>query len=695
MATQIQAFPVARPLWQRTLLPIAVLLALVLVYLAARMSPLDTRQFPAEWNIGLRPRVDAFQDWVIGNRNTHPIFLYFFQPLSAAIDGGMRWTENVLLATSWVVIVGIFGLLGYMLAGMRLALLCIVGLLLCGAFGLWQPSMQTLALMAVSVFCALLLGIPLGIIASYSDRFDRILRPILDGMQTMPAFVYLIPLLLFFGVGRVPAVVSTVIYAIPPAIRLTSLGIRQVHPPAVEAARSFGSTRRQMLLKVQLPLALPAIMAGVNQTIMMALSMVVIAAMIGAGGLGREVLVALDKLEVGQGLEAGLAIVFLAIILDRLSDALSKIDPGAPPIPHAQKLPRWVPVRWEPWLVIALASAQRLGRLPAGVLGGLFRSSGARRTSERYAWLINFVLLLAVLWLAARLFVPGAAFPASWRIPLRVPADAVVDWMKTNLYQIGDLPIGTGPFSDFLTLYLLNPMRTLLRDVLSWPVVMLGMAALAFWAGGWRLALFSVAGLFLIGLLGMWEHSMDTFSQVIVTMLFAAAIAIPLGILSSQSRAFADALRPILDFFQTIPTFVYLVPVIMLFNVGRVPGLIAAALYAIPPGIKLTELGLRQVDPSAVEAARSFGSTRSQTIAKVQLPLALPSIMLGVNQMIMMVLAMVIIAGLVGSGALGLEAVTGLRRVQTGRGLEAGLAIVILAIVLDRITQAWAARQNR
>ncbi|HEX5692838.1 MAG TPA: proline/glycine betaine ABC transporter permease, partial [Roseiflexaceae bacterium] len=391
MATQMQALPVARPLWQRTLLPVAVLAALVLVYVAARSSPLDTRQFPTDWNLGLRPRVDTFQRWVIGNRNTHPIFLYFFQPLSAAIDSGMRATENVLLATSWVVIVGLFGLLGYMLSGVRLALLCIVGLMLCGAFGLWAPSMQTLALMAVSVFCSLLLGVPLGIIASYSDRFDRFLRPILDGMQTMPAFVYLIPLLLFFGVGRVPAVVSTVIYAIPPAIRLTSLGIRQVHPPAIEAARSFGSTRSQMLFKVQLPLALPAIMTGVNQTIMMALSMVVIASMIGAGGLGREVIVALDKLEVGQGLEAGLAIVFLAIILDRLSDALSKIDPGAPPVPHAQKLPRWLPARMEPTMVTIMAAAQRLGRLPAGALGALFRSTDARRTTERYGWLLNFV----------------------------------------------------------------------------------------------------------------------------------------------------------------------------------------------------------------------------------------------------------------------------------------------------------------
>jgi glycine betaine/proline transport system permease protein len=694
MATQVQALPAQRPLWQRTFWPIVVVGALVLVYALAQALPIETQRFPEAWNLGLRAWIDAFQDWVIANRANHPAFVFFFEPLSRSIDSGMRWTEDFLLGISWLVIVTAFGLLGRLLSGWKLGLFCAAGLLLAGTFGLWEESMQTLALMLVSVLCSLLIGVPLGVLAGLDDRFDRGLRPILDAMQTLPAFVYLIPLLLFFGVGRVPAVVATVIYAVPPAIRLTSLGIRQCHPPAVEAARAFGSTRRQMLFKIQLPLALPAIMAGVNQTIMMALGMVVIAAMIGAGGLGREVIVALDKLDVGRALEAGLAIVFLAIILDRLSDALSQIDPSAPPMPPQHHLPTWLPRRWEPPARFALGAAGRVWHLPADGLASLARSADGRRGIARWSGAISTALVVAVLYIITQYIAPTGPFPDSWRIPLAQPVDALVSWMKANLYQIGRLPIGTGPFSDFLTLYLLNPARTLLRDVLSWPVVMLGLAALAYRTGGWRLALFTAAGLLLIGLMGMWEHSMDTLSQVIVTMLFTIAVAIPLGVLASQSRAVAGALRPILDFLQTIPTFVYLVPVIMLFNIGRVPGLIAAALYAIPPGIKLTELGIRQVEPSAVEAARAFGSTRRQTIFKVQLPLALPAIMVGVNQMIMMVLAMVIIAGLVGSGALGLEAVTGLRRVETGRGIEAGLAIVILAIVLDRITQAWAAKAS-
>jgi glycine betaine/proline transport system permease protein len=693
MATQIQALPMPRPLWRRALLPLAVLAILLLTYGVARALPLTTNTFPTDWNLGLRAQIDAFQDWVIGNRATHPIFVYFFQPLSFLIDIGMRWAEDVLLTTPWVVVIAVFGGLGYLLSGARLTLLCVVGLLLMGMFGLWQQSMQTLALMCVSVLFALLIGIPLGILAAANDRFDRLLRPILDGMQTMPAFVYLIPVLLFFGVARVPAVIATLIYAIPPAIRLTSLGIRQANPPAVEAARAFGSTRRQLLFKVQIPLALPALMTGVNQTIMMALGMVVIAAMIGAGGLGREVLVSLQRLRVGQALEAGLAIVFLAIILDRLSDALSRIDLSAPPVARSRMLPGWLPARWVQPVTIGLGALHRLGQLPVELIAARFKSSRTRQLIARCAGLINSLLLIVLLLIISAIL-PIDDFPATWRLPISGPADTAVAWMRDNLYQIGDLPIGTKPFSDFLTLSLLDPVRALLRDALPWTVIMLALAALAYWVGSWRLALFTLAGLFLIGLLGMWELSMDTLSQVLVTMIFTIAIAVPLGVLASQSRIVHNLLRPVLDFLQTIPTFVYLVPVIMLFSIGRVPGLIAAMLYAIPPGIKLTELGIRQVAGETVEAAQAFGSTRMQTIFKVQLPLALPMIMLGINQMIMMVLAMVIIAGLVGGAGLGLEAVTGLARSETGRGIEAGLSIVILAIILDRITQAWTARQR-
>lgn len=315
-------------------------------------------------------------------------------------------------------IVALFGLLGYLLGGWRLAFFCAVGLFIAGTFGLWTESIQRLSLMLMSVLASLLIGIPLGVLAGTNDRFERVLRPILDAMQTMPAFVYLIPLLLFFGVGRVPAVVSTVIYAVPPAIRLTSLGIRQCLPSAVEAARAFGSTKRQLLFKVQLPLALPTIMTGVNQTIMMALGMVVIAAMIGAGGLGREVLVSLDKLEVGRALEAGIAIVLLAIVLDRLSDALSKIDPTAPRMSAQHRLPAWLPLRAEVRLANVLETGGRIWRMPATLLATRVSRGDTRRRLEHGSTAITAALVVLMLFIVTQYIAPTGPFPKEWRIQI-------------------------------------------------------------------------------------------------------------------------------------------------------------------------------------------------------------------------------------------------------------------------------------
>ncbi|ABF91191.1 glycine betaine/L-proline ABC transporter, permease protein [Myxococcus xanthus DK 1622] len=257
-------------------------------------------------------------DWM-GTRGA-PVFDAIRSGLTACING----LESALLLPPSYAIITVLMVLAWRLSGLGTAVFTALGMLLIQDMGLWKATMETLALVLSSAMVALVLGIPLGIWAAYSRVVERVLRPALDLMQTMPAFVYLIPAVLFFRLGKVPGVVATVIFAMPPAVRLTNLGIRQVPTEVVEAAIAFGATPRQTLLNVQLPIAVPTLLAGVNQTIMLSLSMVVISAMIGAGGLGEQVLKGITQLRIGLGFESGIAVVILAIVLDRLTHALGK-----------------------------------------------------------------------------------------------------------------------------------------------------------------------------------------------------------------------------------------------------------------------------------------------------------------------------------------------------------------------------------
>ena len=665
--------------------------ALLLVLYNLYVHPIGS--FPAEWNMHLREPLDAFKKWVVGNRATSPFFVFIFEPISAGVDFVIRRAEALLLWLPWPVIAAAFFLLGNRFGGLRLGLLTSLCLLFMGLTGLWDASMQTLALMVAAVLISLLIGIPAGVWTSRSNRAESVLRPILDGMQTMPAFVYLIPVVLFFGIGRVPAVIAAVIYAVPPAVRLTNLGLRRVSEDVIEAAEAFGSTPRQSLVKVEIPQALPSIMTGVNQTIMMALSIVVIASLVGAGGLGDVVLKSLRQLKVGEALEGGMAIVAMAILLDRLSAAISRISYSSVERHQGFRLlpASWAKYSWARAVESGLDAMYRAcGRLScrlAAALGAVFaplRNHGYLLTS-----------LLAVIVLGTVCVALGwTDFPKSWDVSLARPVDAAVKWAQVNLYEIGDTGVGTGPLSDFMSLYILAPLRKIFTEIIPWPALILLVAAGALGIGTLGLGTACVLSMLFLGLLGMWEASVDTFTQVLVAAAQTVAIGIPLGVWAVRNSTVERIMRPILDFLQTIPTFVYLVPVIMLFNLGRVPGLIASMLYALPPIIRLTTLGIRQVDETAVEAATAFGSTPNQILAKVQFPLALPQIMLGVNQTIMMVLSMVIIAGMVGAQGLGLEVVDGMQNNRMGQSVEAGLAIVILAIMLDRLTQALAKRQE-
>ncbi len=260
--------------------------------------------------------INTFIDWLVEG------YRWFFQGIKWPVEITLGGMEHGLQAVHPYIIILIFALAAWKASGWKLAVASVLMLVFVGLLGLWEDTMITLAMVFSSVVFCTIAGIPLGILAGRSNRFDSFLRPFLDGMQTTPAFVYLVPIVMLFSIGNVAGVLATIVFALPPLIRLTSLGIRQVHPELVEAALAFGATNWQVLRKVQIPLALPTIMAGLNQTIMMALSMVVIAALIGAGGLGAPVVLGLNTLDIGTATVGGIGIVLLAIILDRITQAL-------------------------------------------------------------------------------------------------------------------------------------------------------------------------------------------------------------------------------------------------------------------------------------------------------------------------------------------------------------------------------------
>jgi len=647
-ATSVSAAPAVmlehRPWWRSRATLVA---AIVGVMVICHLTMSRTRSWPDSlvWH-SLTHYLDNIQNWLAteGNKSDPNIVYRVIHGISSALDAFVRWLYHLFSSwLTWPATTLLATLLALRFGGRRAAAIMFGSFAAYGALGLWDDAMQTLALMLVAVALSLVVGVPLGIWAARSRRFNATITPALDAAQIIPAFAYLMPVVIFLSVGPAAAVVTTMIYSVPAAVRITTLGVRGVPDNTVEAATALGSTGRQLLWKVQLPLARRMLLLAVNQTILFALSMVVIAGLINTeGGLGAPVTNGLNS-NPALAILAGAAIVVMAIALDRVTESIAlRTDPTTR---HLRSTDRRRG-RFATGAVVVIVGA-------AAVLGHLFSAGSA------------YTRWTAQDWLLARV-------------------QSVLDYVqKPTTFLFNDI---TNPLGTFMVAHLLQPLDTFLVET-PWFITLGGLTLIAFVLSGSRPAITTALMFVLIGVLGEWQNAMDTLSQVLVATAIAVALGIVVGVIAAESDRVSRFTRPVNDVLQTLPQLVYVIPFVYVFPISYVPGLIASVLFAFPVVMRLVERGVRDVPPPAVEAAGAFGATRRQILLKVKIPLAGDAIMLGVNQGIIMVLSVVVIAGLVGSGALGYDVAQGLQRGQFGIGVVASLAILAMGIALDRVTR--------
>jgi glycine betaine/proline transport system permease protein len=650
--------PLPRGLDGRAVWALALALAAAVWIAGEAVLPLAF-DWPKGWRLPAARWIGGFITWLTKEAAIGPLaFSDVTRFVSAVLDAPYRaavalladgvvrqeggQTTVLVPPLPWVAVTGIAVIAGHWARGPGLALLMGACFTFIAVFGQWHSAMVTLASISVAVPLGVAGGLWLGILAWRHPWLDRALRPFLDLMQTMPVFAYLVPILILFGFGPTAAVVSTLIYAMPPMIRITTLALARVPPETLDLARMTGCTPRQTLWRVLVPSAREPLMVGVNQVIMQSLNMVIIASMIGAGGLGFDVLTALRRLDFGAGLEAGFAIVALAIALDRLSQAAAhRPEP---------------PVRRGGW-------------------------------AARHPWLAAALLLTAACALLAPLLPALQSWPEGWRLSTSAFWAAAVEWINVTFFDTLEA------IKTAVLTFLLVPVKRFMLG-LPWLAVV-GLLALAGWRlGGWRLALLCGTLSALIAATGQWEKAMITVYLCGISSLLAMAIGLPIGIWVAERERWWAVTRAVIDTLQTLPSFVYLMPVVMLFRVGDFTAMIAVVAYAVVASIRYTVLGLQGVDPRLIEAGRAMGCTPWQVLTRIRLRLALPEILLGLNQTIMFALAMLVITALVGTRDLGQDVYVALAKANPGNGLVAGLAIAFIAIIADRLLSAAARAQK-
>ena len=560
------------------------------------------------------------------------------------------WAE--LPGLPWTIVAGAAVVLGYKLNGRNLAIFAGLTMIYISAFGQWKPSMQTLSFVMVAAPISFLLGLGFGIWAYRSKRVENILNPLLNVAQTMPHYSYLVPIMVLFGIGDHAGAIATIIFATPPMVRLTLLGLRKVSPEVIEAGKMSGCSNFQLLFKVLIPTARRDILIGVNQVIMQCLAMAVIASFIGAKGLGWNLLLALNQLRIGLALEAGICITLIAVLLDKMSLA-------------------WANKQINYFENPTFFQRNKYFMIFVGVViaGYILSYIGTFYFKEGFNYLF---------------IVPhnkGISTEAFW--------NSGVDWILDNFFD----PLKV--FNTWLITQVLIPMK---NAFLRMPVVatfVLFMGA-GYIIGGIRSAIVVGSFTLFIALTEWWDRALITMYMATFGVIVSGILGIIIGTLSAQSKTSTKITLAVCDTLQTFPSFIYLIPVIMLFGVTDTSVLIAVVIYATIPATRYTIEGLRSVPSALHDAGSMSGVNRLQRWMRIELPLAFPHMMLGINQTVVFALFMVIIGAMIGTTDLGQYILKALSdRQGTGNGLMLGLCVAFIGLAVDNLIRTWAEKQKK
>ena len=651
--------------------------------------------YPDNWVVPITPVLNAIMKWSVDN------FGWFFRGVSWVLEWPIKGVQTALHWLPWTVVVALAAIVAHAASGWRLALFTICALLYMLVVGYWTESMNSLSLVAISVPFAVAVGFAAGVWGYFSDRAERLIMPTLDLLQTIPAFAYLLPILLLFGFGTVVGLIASVLFAFPPMVRNTILGLRRVPAEVIESGLMSGATKSQLFWLVQVPTASRQILLGVNQTTMAALSMVIIASIIGGtADIGWEVLSTMRKAQFGESVLAGIVIALIAMVMDRITAGLATKDSAEldANVSFAQ--------RYRYWLIAAVAAVSLFAAAQfVPILNAypeaweIYPAQGMNDALEYVV--LNYRVFIESLktysfffvMLPSKIGLEQTVSPYSaWGFELQPAhqiryAAIIVVAMIAAAWRWG---ANAALFIGFAGIvYWFGLTR------LPWPAVIAMATFLAWQLGGRGLAIGTCLSLGFLLLTGVWPEAMLSVYLCGIAVVISFLLGCAIGIAAAESDRISAVIRPINDTLQTMPLFVILIPFVMIFKIGEFTALLAIIAYSIVPAIRYSEHGLRNLPKEVLEAAQSMGCTRRQLLWQVKLPLALPVIMLGLNQTILYGISMLVIAAVVGTNGLGQQVYIGLGDGNFGVGIIAGIGMAIIAMVADRMTQAWSkARQE-